>query len=564
MFDQATTVNLNNDNNRKTLGFVVNKGLYLIYQLENTVNTEPVHSINPTIKTSLEQTEIESLDAFANFIETTIEQKYALRSYSVAYRYNSRLFIKQKNGLIYLLRNEKVYQQPPGEAHEGEVFANDILILFAGLELKEVGTINIKELAKSGDIESIKNNITAKDGPCTLVVKISPELPSKKELFVAEEVKEPLMVINQRNKKTPINKKNIFRAVAFLLVLFLLLKTLQIAKQQYTNHQNKVFSKKVETINVALDQINSVGLNNPQELIKKSTQLQKDIEQLKKIYPKKSSVLLGLSNKVKNLTSLTGEAESEQGEVFFDLSLLSTNLNTTAATFTDNYLSVLDTKNKKAYLVNLENKSYDTFSLNNLNSATLISQYDEEIFVFDKNRGVYKSSNGKLEKIISKDSAWKDVVDLKLFNGNVYLLDRESDEIFKYIPTESGYSSTTSYFQGGESVNLAGASSLTIDYSIYVLTPQNLWKFTSGTKEVFKPRVDFSKNKFIRVFKSAETDYLYLLDVKSGRIAAINNKGAIVKSIFNNKLKTAKYFGVINEEKVLFLHQNQVYQLDSL
>jgi hypothetical protein len=349
-----------------------------------------------------------------------------------------------------------------------------------------------------------------------------------------------------------------------LLVLFLLFKTLQIAKQQYSKHQNRIFAEKIETINKEIDQMKNNGLENPKELTEKSIQLKKEIEQLKKTYPEKNSIILKLSNDIDELNKLTGAAETEKGEVYFDLSLLSNNLKITSVAFNDNFLSVLDTKNKKAFLVNLDNKSYDTFNLNNLNTASIINSYDNEVFVYDKNNGIYKSNAGKLEKIISKSKNWKNIIDLKVFNGNIYSLDQESDEIYKYVPTEGGYSSAISYFQTGESINLDTATNFAIDYSVYILTTQDLWKFTSGAKEAFDIKIDFNKNRLTKVYKSAGTKYLYLLDTKSGRIVVVNEKGAIVKSIFNNKLKTTEYFGIIDDEQVLFLHQNQIHQLDSL
>ena len=43
-------------------------------------------------------------------------------------------------------------------------------------------------------------------------------------------------------------------------------------------------------------------------------------------------------------------------------------------------------------------------------------------------------------RIIEDDSEWGNIIDLNVYNGNIYLLDSEKDEVYKYLVAEKGYS----------------------------------------------------------------------------------------------------------------------------
>jgi exopolysaccharide biosynthesis predicted pyruvyltransferase EpsI len=61
--------------------------------------------------------------------------------------------------------------------------------------------------------------------------------------------------------------------------------------------------------------------------------------------------------------------------------------------------------------------------------------------------------------------------DLAIYNGNIYLLDKGKNKIYKYLAGEEEFSNKIDYLKSGESTVLKEATSLAIDSSIYIGFP---------------------------------------------------------------------------------------------
>ena len=101
----------------------------------------------------------------------------------------------------------------------------------------------------------------------------------------------------------------------------------------------------------------------------------------------------------------------------------------------------------------LEKKSLDKDQSNEIKKSTLIALFEEKNIFMLKALALYQIIDGKTNKIIENDKDWGKIVDLVVFNGNIYLLDQGKDQIWKYMVAESGFGSKNSYFQSGQSVD---------------------------------------------------------------------------------------------------------------
>jgi hypothetical protein len=117
--------------------------------------------------------------------------------------------------------------------------------------------------------------------------------------------------------------------------------------------------------------------------------------------------------------------------------------------------------------------------------------------------------------------------------GNLYLLDSQSNQIFKYLPTaDGGYSNPpAAWFQ--IDVDLAGVVDMAIDGYIYLLYADGrILKFMGGELEPFEQtELDEPLRGPTAIFTSPdeETKFLYVADAGNGRIVQFSKEGQFIR-----------------------------------
>lgn len=149
------------------------------------------------------------------------------------------------------------------------------------------------------------------------------------------------------------------------------------------------------------------------------------------------------------------------------------------------------------------------------------------LFEFDPRLGTVEKSN-----LYSVDQ-WQNPVAFGSFYGNFYVLDSGANQIYRYLPTDDGYSiPPDNYFPNGTEINLAGAVDMAIDTNIYVLYQDGrIAKFLSGEPVVeFKlTGLDVPFKNPTAIFTLPDTvDYLYVADAGNQRIVQLTKEGSFV------------------------------------
>ena len=252
---------------------------------------------------------------------------------------------------------------------------------------------------------------------------------------------------------------------------------------------------------------------------------------------------------------------NKKPEEFYDLTLLSKNVNITRLMPTDDdSIGFLDTEHKKIYQVAIEKKSVKTFSPKKLT--------DKSLAVIDKNRLFFTTSDGIFmddytnNKKIANHEEWGNVVDFITFNGNLYLLDIQKDEIYKYLVVDaSTFSNKNSYFKTGQSVDLKNATSFAVDGAFYIgFSDGKVLKYISGIKQDFtlkSPR----ELKVSKVLTNINTDNLYVFDQKQGVVFVFSKEGEYKKEIVSRYLKDATNMALIKGDKIIFQASSKIYIL---
>ena len=282
----------------------------------------------------------------------------------------------------------------------------------------------------------------------------------------------------------------------------------------------------------------------------------KDLSNLKKKLNKNSKIAKDLENLIKEYESKILKSEEKDYLEFYDISLENKNADIQQIYKDDDTMVALD-KSQQAYIISLPKKSIDTRKSSNLKDVISISYFQDEVY-FLKKDGVYRlSPNDKTKKVINNDK-WGNIKDMFSFSGNIYLLDNKKSDIYKYIPTNEGYSEKSSYFAKGQSINLEESNSIAIDGSVFIGFPESIVKFTSGLRDGFSTSYPNEKLKLAKIFTDENTDEIFAWSKQDGAIYVLSKTGNYESQIKSSILKKAVDF-VVYGKAIYAVYGSKIY-----
>lgn len=212
--------------------------------------------------------------------------------------------------------------------------------------------------------------------------------------------------------------------------------------------------------------------------------------------------------------------------------------------------------------VDKEISQYLAYQIDN-STLSLFFQDDKNIY-FLENEQVYSfiKQSKKRTNLLKNNNDWKKVLAINAYFDNLYILDKDQNQIFKFVKLNNGFSKNN-YLKG--SIDLSKAKDMAIDGSIYVLFDNGeILKFTKGTAEQFKVTgLDNQLNNPVKIYTNLDAKNIYILDQGNSRIVVIGKDGQYQSQYQNSIIANAKDFEVLEKDKLIYLLiKNKVYQLD--
>ncbi len=497
-----------------------------------------------------------------------------------------RIYFRRKNHCKLLISGDTVAS---GFLKEGDmaIYTTDHMRTVIGSD-EDLGAF-VGELSPAETIEKIHREEYGEEeqGFVAQFVKYEAELPNTNS--VPNEEIPPVIPVSETQPEEPIvtapiqeeqfeeeptpgmRIRAVIRNKFFILGVILVLGGLLLWSVVfgYQRRQAAEFEKKREATrseitklladaeeNAYLDMDSSLALiaqaKQTVESVKKETQSQNssDFAQLEEQISKTEASIL--------------KREEKSYDEFFDFNLSNAQAQGDAIFVEDSLLAVLDSKAKKVYVLNLVSKNVKQYTHPDLAKATLIGLYREEVYFFNPTKGISKfTATNKLSSEVAFDSEWGTIADMRIFNGNIYLLDTENDEIYKFLVTASGYSSKTSYFKSGQATNLSSASQIMIDGAIYILFPEQILKYLSGAKESFKPQFPSSGAKLDHFYVGVEEDdRAYVLDKTNSSVYVLSKDGVYDQQIQSSIFKECTGIYAFNDAIHVF-SKGKVYTVQT-
>ena len=347
----------------------------------------------------------------------------------------------------------------------------------------------------------------------------------------------------------------------FLLIIFLIF--IWSVFLGYQRRYEKEINKKIEQAEREIlnkisqaEEISFLNMNQAKKLIENANN---QLNNLKKEIKKKNIKIDQIEKKIIEKENEIIKKETKSYQEFYDLSFDRKEAIGDKFFLESDFLFIIDKKAGVIYKLSLEKKSLEKFIDENIKKAKIISSYDKKIYFFVDSEGVYELNNlGKIKKIIENDKEWGEIVDMSTYNGNIYLLDIKKDEVYKYLPTDKGFSEKKSYFKKGEAVDLTDANSLAIDSSLYISFSKSIIKLNIGVKESFKNNFPNDDYQIKKVYTNKEIPKVYVWDKKNGLIYILTKNGDYQEQISSEIIKSANDF-VVYKNKIFFLNNNKIY-----
>lgn len=122
----------------------------------------------------------------------------------------------------------------------------------------------------------------------------------------------------------------------------------------------------------------------------------------------------------------------------------------------------------------------------------------------------------------------RSVTSIAVYLGNLYILDPEAGEVWRYLPAAEGFDSERSGLLGGG--DLEGATGLAVDGEVFILDGPSLRHFVQGREqEPMLQGIDTPPEASVGLVEDVLREILYVADRGGGRIVASDRDGAFLR-----------------------------------
>lgn len=574
MFKQDVGFYLGHEKTDGFSGFVDENNLFLSLEIETGMTPEKGRELTAFIKEKISTIMIENLQQFDSFISNLIKEKNLPTGFSLSSGYlkenifylktigQGRVYIRRKNKLALLIKND--------ETASGHIEENDIFIFtfnkFVGLLGEETGlNKRFDHRPISEIIDEITPDLQTQDDQGTAALflqlkKIEEEEKPVNDFFEQPEKKVSVFSLKDFYQRFGQQKTLTFIAVFILGIILFWSVGLGYRRRFQENNQKKINLAK-DLISQKLDQAEQVAFLNMPSALNLLTDSKTELEKLKKEVGIKNNQILEIEKLINDKETKILKKEEKKYSEFFDLTVDDKNAQGDKLYLFDGRLLVSDKNRGILYELSLEKKSLDKNQFSAVKRSSLIASFEDKKYFFVENEGVYQVVSEKATKVIDNDKNWGKIIDLAVFNGNIYLLDQGKDEIWKYLKTEDGFGNGTSYFQSGQAIDLSAINSLAIDGSIYLAGDSVMVKYTSGQRDEFKINLPDSSVNMTKIFTNRDLEKVYGWDKKKGTIYIMGKNGDYQEQV-NSKILSAGTDFVVYKDSIYVLQGSKIYKIE--
>lgn len=371
------------------------------------------------------------------------------------------------------------------------------------------------------------------------------------------------IVVREELGEVGVRKKRVSINVGIILLVILAVSIFFGVKSRNEKERNKRYSEKLSQAQHEFSEAKSLTALNPSRARELIFSARSSIEELEKDNYS-SQELRELSEQIKqNLGKITGTYETK-GELFLDMSLISSGFKGDKITLSSERVLVLDQEGERLVEILIGNKKTQVLAGPDLIPNALdVSAYANRSFVLTK-VGVFEIRGDKSKLVLEKD--WSEDILIAAYTGNFYILEKSNSLIKRYPSLLSGnFGGGSGWFGPEVKPNLTKVLAWAIDGSIWVLSEGGkIEKFIFGrTDSFFVSNITKSLEEVRDIFTDEGAEDLYLLDPKNSRVIVLEKDGQFKAEYVSEKVAESTRFLVSEKErKIILLAGDKLYSID--
>lgn len=352
-------------------------------------------------------------------------------------------------------------------------------------------------------------------------------------------------------------RRKVVFTVAIALIILLSISIFFGKEKRQTQEKTTRFAVLEQEITKNIEESKSILTLNPLEAKNLLFDAQEKFKELEALgIEKEKTTNLGKLI-AETLPLVIKEHNIDNPETFFDLALLRQDGKGETMAIVGSQMAVLDANESLVFNVNLDKKSGEILVGNDIvPGASLITNYNDMVFVLNEN-GITKINlaNKKSEIIVKSANLPANILAMKVFVGNIYLINKEN--IWRVAVTETGYSSPKAWLAENTNKGFLNFGSMAIDGAIWVIDEGGkIQKFVQGNNVGFGiAGLDKSLAQQTMIFTDSDSQNIYLLDKGNQRIVVLGKNGEYQSQYLWSGFSDVSDFAVSEKLGKIFLLQ---------
>lgn len=410
-----------------------------------------------------------------------------------------------------------------------------------------------------------------RDGQNITLLKPS-ELPSKTsgvpkigDVYTIEHGLEKLIVTVEEEKEyTPDNiyinsekvtessdrgRKTTLTVGVLLLILLVASVAFGIKQKNSKNFNEKSETKLSEALSLYESSVNgTVDKNEARKSFINSKEIATNLKSNGYRNEKLDELLKNISDKE---SDIVGEVRPETKE-FLDLTLQTSGFDGKNMVSSGDDIFVFDDSNKNIIKVGIENKSAKiAANKENINDANVIASYQDRLFL-NRSDGIYEVDVVS-KKVIERD--WNDTNLFYSYASNIYLLDKDDKEIYRFAGSNKTFGSKSGWLAPGIEMDFSKVIDMVIDGSIWLLSSTGkVTKLTNGNPQAISLNgIPEPLENPTAIYTNEDNKNVYILEKDKGRVVVIDKTGEFKLQYLSDEFKNAKDIVVSETEQKAIL-----------
>lgn len=359
--------------------------------------------------------------------------------------------------------------------------------------------------------------------------------------------------------KTFNNNKTILIAALVILITFIgtiifnkYNKQIQLEKEKYQEIVESIEEKQEEYDLLSIYKDENQAKEKLEEISNLLNSLPQKTANQKERYQDALSKFTEMLNKVRKLNTIT------------DLNII-TELDFTPSNIFKHGNSIILSKTDNPEIKSLDLKNKNIENIWKISDTNIQNYVKDKNFIYalgkDKIKKVNIDNKEEAEMNIAFHPNFKNASDLIFYGERLYILDSESEQIYKHNMGENNFSKGEVWLK--DNTDLNNVNSLSIDGNIYIgkNNGEFLRLYSGVINNLELEKIDPELKNIDKIYTDKTIQEIYLMDEISKRIIIINKKGELINQYYFPTLEKINNFIIDGASKKIYLQsENKIIE----